>query len=228
MTQLFDAYERTYGHAVQSSIDFSGLQHSFFLAAKADLIRSVVADRFASRSDLAALDIGCGIGSLHSHLGDIFQQMHGIDISRACIERAKATNPTLHYETYDGTRLPFDVRAFDVALAVNVMHHVPPAQWPDFIREMRRVTMPGGLVLIIEHNPFNPLTRLAAHRCAFDRDAVLLRAGITEQLLTDAGVRDIDTRYFLFLPSKAPAARSIERYLTRLPFGAQYATCGRV
>ena len=41
---------------------------------------------------------------------------------------------------------------------------------------MRRVVRPGGLLCIIEHNPFNPLTRLAVVRCEFDRDAVLLPA----------------------------------------------------
>jgi SAM-dependent methyltransferase len=228
MTPLFDTYECTYGDTVQSSIDFSGLDHSFFVAAKADLIGALVADHFASRSRLAALDIGCGIGSLHAHLRDIFHQINGLDVSPACIERAKVANPSVCYEAYDGTRFPFDAPAFDVALAVNVMHHVPPAQWPEFIREMRRVTLPGGLVLIIEHHPFNPLPRLAVMRCAFDRDAVLLRAGTTGQLFADAGLRDIATRYFLLLPSKAPLARTIEHYLARLPLGAQYAICGRV
>ena len=38
MTQQFDAYDLSYGDVVQSSIDFSGLPHGFFMTAKAAVI----------------------------------------------------------------------------------------------------------------------------------------------------------------------------------------------
>jgi len=79
---------------------------------------------------------------------------------------------------------------------------------------------------VIEHNPLNPLTRLAVSRCAFDRDAVLLRAGRTEALMTQAGFGAVRSRYFVLLPSAAPWARRVERACRHLPLGAQYATCG--
>jgi hypothetical protein len=88
------------------------------------------------------------------------------------------------------------------------------------------VVRPGGLVCVIEHNPLNPLTRLAVMRCEFDRDAALLRAGQTRRLLEDAGLRAIDTRYFVLLPWATPLMRRIERRLRNLPFGAQYVACG--
>lgn len=112
-------------------------------------------------------------------------------------------------------------------MTICVMHHVLPADWRDFVAKLRQVTRPGGLVCVIEHNPLNPLTRIAVARCAFDRDAVLLRAAQTEQLLTEAGLSDVATRYFLFLPMMSPLTRRIERRLGRLPLGAQYATWGR-
>jgi hypothetical protein len=87
---------------------------------------------------------------------------------------------------------------------------------------MRRVVRSGGLVCLIEHNPLNPLTRLAVARCEFDRDAVLLHAGRTRALMADAGLHDIRSDYFLLLPSAAPVARRLERGLSRLPLGAQY------
>lgn len=38
MTELFDGYHDNYRDVVQSSIDFSGLPHHFFMRAKADLL----------------------------------------------------------------------------------------------------------------------------------------------------------------------------------------------
>ena len=43
MTELFDSYRSNYRDVVQSSIDFSGLPHSFFMRAKADLLRELIA-----------------------------------------------------------------------------------------------------------------------------------------------------------------------------------------
>ena len=43
MAELFDSYDRSYGAVVQSSIDFLGLPHSFFMAAKAAVLRELIA-----------------------------------------------------------------------------------------------------------------------------------------------------------------------------------------
>jgi hypothetical protein len=90
---------------------------------------------------------------------------------------------------------------------------------------MVRVTRPGGLVCVIEHNPLNPLTRLAVARCPFDADATLLGAGRAAALLRGVGARDVETEYFLLLPSRAPLARRFERLLRAVPLGAQYLSC---
>jgi hypothetical protein len=94
--------------------------------------------------------------------------------------------------------------------------------------EMRRVVRPGGLVCVIEHNPLNPLARLAVSRCEFDRDAVLLGAGTTRKLMAASGLREIDARYFLLLPWDASSARRVENALGNMPLGAQYAAFGTV
>jgi hypothetical protein len=41
-----------------------------------------------------------------------------------------------------------------------------------------------------------------------------------------AGLRAVERRYFLLLPSAATPMRAIERRLARLPLGAQYIACG--
>jgi 2-polyprenyl-3-methyl-5-hydroxy-6-metoxy-1,4-benzoquinol methylase len=228
MTHLFDAYGKGYQDVVQSSIDFSGLSYEFVTVAKADIMREVIAARFGAQAKPSALDVGCGVGVLHGHIRNQFARLAAVDVSASCIEQAARANSGVEYRTYAGTELPFACGEFDFAYAICVLHHVPPADWLGFMREMARVIRPGGAVCIIEHNPLNPLTQLSVRRCEFDRDAVLLPAWRTARLMRQAGLRKIDSRYFLLLPSAAAPARAIERGLARLPLGAQYITCGRV
>ena len=225
MTQLFDNYSDSYGAIVQSSIDFSGLPHSFFMQTKADLLRDVFRQHFGTAKP-AGLDVGCGVGALHPYIRDNFSALTGVDVSADSIAQAQSANGGISYDCYDGQHLPAHTGAVDATMTVCVMHHVPPGQWTSFMHEVRRVTRPGGLVCVIEHNPFNPLTRLAVHRCPFDRDAVLLSARKTERLMRAAGLQSVRSQFFVLVPSAARLARRIERALSEIPLGGQYLTCG--
>jgi ubiquinone/menaquinone biosynthesis C-methylase UbiE len=228
MTHLFDTYGKEYRDVVQASIDFSGLSYEFVTAAKADIMREVIAARFGAEAKPNALDVGCGIGVLHRYIRDRFARLCAVDVSTACLEQAARANSGVEYRAYSGAELPFSSGEFDFAYAICVLHHVPPADWLGFTREMARVIRPGGVVCIIEHNPLNPLTQLSVRRCEFDRDAVLLPSWRTAGLLAKAGLREVESRYFLLLPSAVAPVRAIERGFARLPLGAQYITCGTV
>lgn len=231
MAELFDAYRDSYKGTVEESIGFSGLKHDFFLQAKADLLRELISSRGLEPENgtLRALDIGCGIGALHPYLATLLPGLHGCDVSAESIKRAREENPWVDYAAYDaGAALPYAAGSFDLAFAVCVVHHVPPQQWPAFFAEMRRVVRPGGIVCIIEHNPLNPLTRLAVLRCPFDEDAVLLGSRKVRRLMSDTGVLYIESRHFLLFPFANPLARRIEGWLASVPVGAQYACAGRV
>jgi SAM-dependent methyltransferase len=225
MSELFDRYDRSYGSVVQSSIDFSGLPHDFFLQAKADLMREKIATHFGAKKP-DGLDVGCGVGAFHPYVRDLFARFCGVDISAKSIDQAQAKRTDAEYAAYDGASLPYPADTFDFVSTICVMHHVPPAQWPSFMAELRRVTRKGGMIAVIEHNPFNPLTRFAVNRCEFDRDAVLLRASKTESLMKQAGLSRAESDYFLFFPFKAEIAVRTERAIRKLPLGAQYMTCG--
>jgi SAM-dependent methyltransferase len=225
MTELFDGYRNNYRDVVQSSIDFSGLPHSFYMRAKADLLRELIGRRLGPQQP-AMLDVGCGVGSFHPLLRGMVGRLSGIDVSSASIAQASADNHDVDYRAFDGRSFPFDDGGFDLVTAICVLHHVAPAEWRHFIDEMRRVARPGGLICVIEHNPLNPLTRLAVARCEFDRDAVLLGAGTARKLMAAGGLREIDARYFLLLPWEAKPARLVEGALGKIPLGAQYAAFG--
>ncbi|MGY3343464.1 MULTISPECIES: class I SAM-dependent methyltransferase [unclassified Bradyrhizobium] len=225
MSELFDQYRSNYRDVVQSSIDFSGLPHSFFMRPKADLLRELIARRLGSARP-AMLDVGCGVGSFHPLLRGIAGSLTGIDVSSASIEQARTDNPGGDYRSFDGRNFPFDDGSFDLVTAICVLHHVAPAQWTHFVNEMRRVVRPGGLACIIEHNPLNPLARLAVARCEFDDDAVLLSARKARRLMAASDLREIGAHHFLLLPWEAEPARRVEGALRGLPLGAQYIAFG--
>jgi len=225
--QAFDAYRATYRQTVEASVGFSGVSYDYVLRSKARLLGEVMAQALGPDAAPRVLDVGCGVGVLHPLLAPLCGELHGTDISAPCIDQARRDNPAARYRAYDGVRLPYADDQFDMALAVCVLHHVPPQDRTAFAAEMARVVRPGGLTCVIEHNPLNPLTRLSVMRCPFDADAVLLPRREAEALMSGAGVGAVRSRYFVLVPSLAPWALSLERRLERAPLGAQYLTVGR-
>ncbi|MBX3692216.1 class I SAM-dependent methyltransferase [Dokdonella sp.] len=223
-----DAYPDRYRDDVNASIGFAGVDMDMFTRGKVeDLVKLIdrVARMPASRAE--CLDIGCGVGVMHPMLHGKVARLSGVDVSEDAVRDASSAHPQVNYEVQRNDRLPFADASFDVCSTVCVMHHVPPAQWRHFVAEAYRVTRPGGLFAVYEHNPINPLTRVAVWRCPFDHDAVLLRAGQTKALLREAGFEIAETRYLFFTPVDAAWARRVDGFLGWLPLGAQYVVCAR-
>jgi SAM-dependent methyltransferase len=218
----FDRHADTYRDDVENAIAWSGKDVDYFAEGKANLLVDLAQRRLGNPATLRALDVGCGVGVTDRFLTDHFGELHGVDIASDAVEKARETNPRVHYESYDGGALPFRDDTVDIAFTICVIHHVPPADWSVFASEMRRVVRPGGLVAVFEHNPLNPLTRVSVSRCPFDEDVTLLRAGTAARLLDEAGLHPVERRFFYFLPVRDVAASRFERALRRVPLGAQY------
>jgi SAM-dependent methyltransferase len=218
----FDDYVETYQKEIQSSINFIGQEHSFFVELKAELIKELADHFFERPGDIRILDIGCGIGLMDHYLSRKFNNLFGVDVERGIIEKAKEYNPGVCYKLYDGTNMPFEDGSMDVVFAINVMHHVPPDRWQIFTNEMFRITKRGGFALVFEHNPRNPLTRLAVSKCEFDQDAKLLHKKEVEKLFFSSGLEKISSSFIIFFPFHNRFFRIIENWLSKIPFGAQF------
>lgn len=223
-----ESYPEQYRDDVNASIGFAGVDMDMFTRGKVDDMVQLI-DRVSSKSAAGSecLDIGCGVGVMHPMLLGRVGGLTGVDVSEDAIREASVSNPEVHYEVQRERDLPFPDASFDVSSTVCVMHHVPPAQWRHFVAEAYRVTRPGGLFAVYEHNPVNPLTRVAVWRCPFDHDAVLLRSGKTKRMLREAGFDIVETRFLFFTPVDAAWARRLDRHFAWLPLGAQYVVCGR-
>ncbi len=227
MSFAFDEYDTDYEQVVERSIAFSGLEHRFFIDAKVAMLARIFAERLDGRPP-ELLDVGCGVGRMHAAIAPLTASLAGTDVSPRAIARARRDHPGVDYRISRAGNVPWPDGCFDCSLAVCVLHHVPPADRPALVAEMRRVTRPGGIVVIIEHNPWNPATRLAVARCPFDDDAVLLGASQARALLRSGSLRRVESAHFLLLPATAGWAAAVEHALRRLPLGAQYAAYGEV
>lgn len=223
----FDEYADDYREVVQRSIAFSGVEQELFTRRKAGHLLDVVARLLGPPAEIRALDVGCGVGVTDAFLVGRLGQLAGTDISADAVGRAANANPEVRYTSYKGTSLPYEDEGFDLAFAICVLHHVPVGERPQFISELRRVVRPDGLVVVFEHNPFNPLTRLAVARCDFDDDAVLLSSRTTNQLLREGGLRLEERRYVILAPTEAPRLVAAERIVAGLPLAAQYYVAAR-
>jgi len=224
--RAFDAYAETYRTQVEQSIAFARLDHTDMTARKAEHVLALCARLVGPADRQRMLDVGCGVGLTDGFLADRVGTLTGIDLSGESVAMATAANPSAKYLTFDGGAFPLDDESFDLAFAICVLHHVPPADRLAFAAELRRVVRPGGVVAVFEHNPWNPLTRLAVRRCALDATAVLSRCGPTAELLTAAGLEVERRAYILFTRSARWSARA-DAALARCPVGAQYYVAAR-
>ena len=220
MTADFDRHADSYGREVNASVSFTGREVDYFAERKAIHLRDLVARRSGPPSSVHALDVGCGVGTTDAHLVGKFGSLDGIDVSAEAVAEASTRNPDVTYRSYAGDVLPYADATFDLSFAVCVLHHVEPSERPRFTAEMARVVRPGGLVVIFEHNPFNPLTRVAVSRCEFDEGVELLRRSEADRLVAGAG--DI-----MFTPWGGAGAPRLDRLARRVPLGAQYYVAGR-
>jgi SAM-dependent methyltransferase len=218
----FDRHADSYRAAVEESIGFSGMELDYFARRKANLLLDLARRRLGDPGKLTWLDVGCGIGLTDGFLTGHVGRLLGVDTSREAIDRALKSNPEVAYTAYDGDRLPYGDAAADLAFAICVFHHVPVEERPGLARELRRVVRPGGLVVVIEHNPLNPLTRLAVSRCEFDADAVLLTRRRARRMLAEVGLQQVEARYVVFSTSGSRRLERAERALGWLPAGAQH------
>ncbi|WP_018294661.1 class I SAM-dependent methyltransferase [Mariprofundus ferrooxydans] len=224
----FNEVKDSYQEKVEQSVGFSGKGLDFFTSVKADYLRMIIDKDMPGVERPKILDVGCGHGYIHPYLGQFGYEITGVEFAVDVLEVARKENPGIEYIGYNGSKLPFEDHSFDVTLAICVMHHVPPEQWLAFLAEMRRVLRPGGVVVIFEHNPLNPLTRYVVANNEIDDDAVLLSAKTLRTLLHESGFARVKSRNILFTPFANPVFRVIDVKLGWLPFGAQYYAIGRV
>jgi SAM-dependent methyltransferase len=221
MNMQFDQFAGDYKQVLDESIAASGEDSNYFAEYKAVYLARVLGGNFSGK----ILDFGCGVGLLSGFLKKRLpaSQVDGFDVSRESVARIDEGLARQGVFTSEQDHLACD---YDLIVSANVMHHVIPRQRQEMITDLANRLAPKGRLAIIEHNPANPLTRRTVDRCAFDKDAVLLRPCESVLLVKNAGLRLQRRDYIVFMPHILSWLRPLEPFLSWLPVGAQYAVLG--
>lgn len=178
------------------------------------------------------LDYGCGTGEMLTWL-KIFGfpgKMHGADVSPAMLDEAEKRwriNGKPLFSCIGETKTDFADNSFSCIVAACVFHHIQPEKRDVVFQEIKRILAPGGIIVVFEHNPFNPLTRLIVKRSVIDKGVRLLYPSEIMDRFTRAHLTDFLLEYIMFFPPKIKMLNGLENYLNWCPLGAQYAAVGR-
>lgn len=170
------------------------------------------------------LDVGCGTGVLASRLAHEGFDVTGADPFDAMLDVMRHRNPEVAAVHAPGQDMPFEDETFDFTYCTAVMHHVAdPQDVHDTLVEMCRVTKPGGLVMVWDHNPKNPYWPILMKRVPQDTGAERL---IPAQEILDGlkagGAAPIDMQVTGFMPDFTPRpllgmVSALERIVERVP-----------
>jgi len=222
----FDSFAHEYEALHAANVTASGYSPAYFAEYKIKEVARHLTRLGLAGEEIHFLNYGCGIGNseayIRKHLPNAF--IYSVDVSSKSVEYARERHkdmPRVAFSVTDGRSIPFD-RRFDVVFIANVLHHTPRDQQVRVLKMLRAAIAPNGLLYVFEHNPLNPLTVRAFNSCPLDKGAVLLPPWYAARILDRAGFARRTLRFALFFPKVLSGLVPIEKYLAKVPLGAQY------
>lgn len=181
-----------------------------------------------------ALDFGCGVGRLTRALAAYFQECHGVDISPTMVRLAQEFNqdkPQCKFLVNERRDLNCIEREyFGFVYSSIVLQHIPARHSRRYLREMVRVTKPGGVLVfqVLDDLRIGYLARFR-QKIGIHRNLRRFASGTNgnsfidlywlgeaqvRRVLQSAGARVVDVRY---TNSAEPAFNGNLQYLQRAP-----------
>ncbi|MBB4301255.1 SAM-dependent methyltransferase [Rhodobium orientis] len=150
---------------------------------------------FGQLDGQSILDIGCGKGALAAALIERGATITGLDPNEIALEEAKKAAPEAEFHLLSGAELPYEDGAFDGAIFLNSLHHIPEADMTTALAEAARVCGAGTTVVVVE--PVADGSYFSAVRLIDDETEVRAKAQEAIAAAVDAGLfaLDLDTSY---------------------------------
>ncbi|MBK1694468.1 SAM-dependent methyltransferase [Chromatium weissei] len=225
----FDKFANEYREIHSENIRISGEEPEFFAQYKV-VDAANLSRKLKQSSNIRILDFGSGVGGSVLHFTEQFPEcdLVCLDVSEKSLSlaREKYSNKA-QFASFDGKNIPFPNMYFDLVFSACVFHHIDHTDHLGILCELNRVLRTGGLAIIFEHNPLNPITVKTVNNCPFDENAVLIPANQLRLNMVNAGFQEVLTHYRIFFPNLLRSLRWLETYLKWLPLGAQYYVAAR-
>lgn len=178
------------------------------------------------------IDLGCGVGRYSLGLARLGHRVTAVDISSKSLalvssQAKKYTITTIRTLRHDFST-PKEKNAYDTGICISTYHAISDTEaervrvLTNFIQSIK----PGGMLLLVEPNPLNPLFYLFYILYpGVQRENIRSFLGSSpfrlRRVLTSLGMKSIRIRYVGFLPlrwmKKVPAIRFINEMLNRTP-----------
>lgn len=212
----------------ETSQHFDEIAHEYDESLPPHVVEHYLAKRVAFVRELMPsgkiLDVGCGTGVLAGRLAAAGYDVTGVDPSAGMLEHVGESGDGVEAVLGDATDLPFDEGTFDLTMCVAVMHHVAdPEAVHRSLGEMVRVTRPGGLVLVWDHNPRNPYWKNLMARVPQDdgSERLIPEAEVIDGLV-EGGASVVSSDQLGLVPDFVPPrllglAAGAERVTERIP-----------
>lgn len=175
---------RSYFEAVAG--DWERIRGSYF----DDRVTSLAIEKLLPRN-LVIADIGCGTGSLTFELARFAHKAIGVDLSTEMLRRARELAKekrvsNVEFRMGDALKLPLKSNQVDAAFSVMVLHFLEEPEHA--IKELCRITRPGGSVILVDlvdHKQEWMREQMAHRWLGFEQNKV-------EQWLRAAGAATVD------------------------------------
>ncbi len=96
-------------------------------------------------------DLGCGPGHIARYLSEKGIAAFGVDLSEEMIRMARLLNPLIEFRQGNMQSLDIKDETLGGIVAFYSMIHIPPKMILSVLREIWRVLMPGGMLLLSFH-----------------------------------------------------------------------------
>jgi len=176
---------------------------------------------------MRVIEIGCGMGRYTLLLAKMGFNVEGLDLSPFLLEKLSEFGKgryKIPLHCADIVRPPAELLGqFDAVIGFFTLHHLHDL--PGSFEAMTRLLKPGGSLVFLEPNPYNPLyyvQMLLTPNMTWKGDGgmVRMRPGIIFRAMRDGGLsRLVMTRFGFFPPflSNRPWGQKIEIILERAP-----------
>ncbi len=111
---------------------------------------------YLNNEPLHMLDWGCGVGRIIQHIPKILPKAicYGADINQQRIKWCRNNINDVLFDCIEDEQLPYPSDLFDLVFGISVFTHIHGNEQSFWLKELQRITKPGGVIIVSTHGSF--------------------------------------------------------------------------